>query len=133
VQRSPTQHKQFEKGIMTMPTREILRDQWTAFFQAFTDEHAGRLVSLGMDVVHSEHKIVDIEARERPLRQIAVDEDKENAIVISLGLSNGNLLRHTIQSVSHIRVAPTADGSDSVLEVETMNGQTTTLNLIVPV
>jgi hypothetical protein len=117
-----------------MPTHEILRDQWVVFLESFSCEHTGRLVSLGMDSIHGEHKIVDIEARELPLRQIAADvKDKENTVVISLGMAGDRLLRHTIQFVSRIRIAQMDDGSDSVIEIEAINGQTTTLNLCVPV
>jgi hypothetical protein len=115
-----------------MATREILRDQWVVFLESFSHEHAGRLVSLGMDSVHAEQKIVNIESREMPLRQIAADiKDKESTVAISLGMAGDRLLRHTIQSVSRIRIAQTDDGSDSVVEIESMNGQTTTLNLCV--
>ncbi len=117
-----------------MPIREVLRDQWVALFQTFTSEHAGQLVSLGVNGRQPKHEIVDIEAHELPLREIAADlKDKENTVVISLGLSSDKLLRHSIQSVSHVRVAWTEDGSESALEIESMNGQTTTLNLGAPV
>ena len=116
-----------------MPTREVLRDQWVAFFQTFTTEHVGRLVSLNVDGKQPKHESAGIEARELPLREIAADlKDRANIIMISLGLSNVKLLRHAIPSVTHVRVAQREDGSDSALAIETRNGQTTTLNLDVP-
>ncbi len=116
-----------------MPTREVLRDQWVAFFETFTSEQAGRLVSLGADGRQPNHEIVDIEARELPLREIAADlKDKEDTVVISLGLSDDRLLRHAIASVSHVHVTQTEDGAASTLAIESRNGQTTTLNLSVP-
>lgn len=113
-----------------MPTHEVLRDQWVAFFRAFTAEHLGRMVSLNVQGRQPKYESADIEARELPLRGIAADlKDQENTIVISLGLSSDRLLRHAVPSVSHVRVAQTEDGSDSALAIETRNGQTTTLNL----
>lgn len=113
-----------------MSTREVLREQWVTFFEAFTSEHVGRLVSFGVDGRQPQHNIVEKKAHEFPLREIAAHfKDSENTVVISLGLSSDKLLRHSIQSVSHVRVAQAEDGSASALAIETMNGQTTTLNL----
>jgi len=113
-----------------MPIRELSRDQWGAFFATFTNDHSGSLVSLGVDGRQPKHDLVDMEARVLPLREIAADlKDKESTIVISLGLSSDKLLRHAIPSVSHVRVTQSEDGSDSALAIESMNGQTTTLNL----
>jgi hypothetical protein len=119
---------------MPMAKREIVREQWAEFFQTFTTENAGRLVSLGIDGTHEKRESVAIEARELPLREIAVDlKDKENAVVISLGLSEDKLLRHSILAVSHVRVTQTEDGYESALEIESMNHQTTTVNLNTPI
>jgi hypothetical protein len=113
-----------------MSVREVLRDQWVEFFQTFTSEHAGKLVSLGVDGRQPKHEIVDIKARELPLRGIvAVLTDDESTIVISLGLSSDRVLRHSVLSVSHIRVTQTEDSFESALEIESRNGQTTTLNI----
>src|SRR5579859_4239898 len=107
---------------MTMTTREVLRDQWVAFFEGFTGEHADSLVSLSLDGQQPQHDVVDVEARVLPLREIAVDlKDKESTIVISLGLYSDKLLRHAISLVSHIRITQTEDGSDSALAIESMN------------
>ena len=93
---------------MTMPTREVLRDQWIPFFEAFASEH------LGVGGRQIEHEIVGTEARGLPLQNISAGfKDRENTVVISLGESPGKLLRQSIQSVSHVRVAQTDDGSDS--------------------
>ena len=113
-----------------MPTREVSRDQWAAFFEVFTAKHLDRLVSLGIEGEPPKYESTDIEARELPLREVAADlKDRENTVVISLGLSSDKLLRHAIPSVSRVRVAQTEDGSDSTLTIESRNGQTTTLNL----
>jgi hypothetical protein len=116
-----------------MSIHEVLRDQWVEFFQTFTSEHAGELVSLGVDGRQPKHEIVDIEVRELPLRGIVANlNDEESTIIISLGLSSDRLLRHSVLSVSHVRVTQTEGGFESALQIESRNGQTTTLNISVP-
>jgi hypothetical protein len=43
--------------------------------------------------------------------------------------NNGELLRHKVQKVSHVRLIQTDDGSDSALQIESTNGQTATIEL----
>jgi hypothetical protein len=115
-----------------MTLREILRDEWVTFFQTFTSDYADRLVRVGVESQQSKHKIVDTEARELPLREITASlKDKESTIVISLRLPNNMLLRHSVQSVTHVRVAEAEDGTTSALEIESANSQTTMLSLSV--
>lgn len=117
-----------------MTKREVLRDQWAEFFQTFAATHIGQLVSLGIDGTHARHETIDLQARELPLREIAVDmKDQENTVVISLGLTEDKLLRHSILSVAHVRVIQSEDGPESGLEIESMNHQTTTVNLSVAI
>ena len=113
-----------------MPTREVSRDNWVEFFGTFASTHNGQMVNLAVDGSHPDSAIMAIEGRELPLREIAADlKDGENGVVISVGVSSDKLLRHFIQSVAHVRVAQTQDGSDSTLTIEAVNGQTTTLDL----
>jgi hypothetical protein len=113
-----------------MTTSTIQREAWEAFFPAFSSLHSNQLVSLGVDGKQPMHDAVEHVAREMPLRDISVDlKERESTVVISLGLSQDKLLRHSIASVSEVRVVQSEAGTDSALEIETMNGQTTTLNL----
>jgi hypothetical protein len=117
-----------------MPKREILREQWMETFQNFTSKHTGQLVRLDVDGTQPASEIVEVEAKELPLHEISADlKDKENSFMISLGLPSEILLRHSIQSVSHVYVTQAEDGSESTVEIESGNGQTTTLNLSVSV
>jgi hypothetical protein len=118
----------------TMPKREILREQWMETFQAFTSKHIGQLVRLSVTGMPSAPEVVGVEAKELPLHEISADlKDQENSIMISLGLPSEILLRHSILSVAHVYITQAEDGSESTVEVQSSNGQTTTLNLHVPV
>ncbi len=116
-----------------MATYEISRDQWVAFFETFTSNYAGRLVSIGAEERHTKREIVGIEPHELPLNGIAADFiGRENFVAISVGLSKDRILRHIIQAVVHIRVIEAENGSVLALEIESINGHTTTLILSVP-
>ena len=111
-----------------MQTREILRDTGAEFFQDFTSDHDGNLVNLVIKGRQPERKQVDTEARVLPLRQISADlKDQENSVMIAVGSYDGELLRHEIQKVSHVRLIQTEDGADSALQIESANGQTATI------
>ena len=118
------------KEIITMSTREIPRDKWVEFFQGFTTEHENWLVSLNVKEKQGDHKAGDTEVRKLPLREVAADvKDKEHTIVITVGSSSDELMRHEIEAVSHVHVTQTEEGTDSALIIESSNGQTTTLKL----
>ena len=112
-----------------MAIRNVLREDWVTFFQTFTSDHLGLLVSLGIDGQHPDkHDTIDIEARELPLREITANlRNKEGIVVISLGVSGDNPFWHVIESVFQVRVVTTGDGSKSALTIASLNGQTTTL------
>ena len=83
-----------------MPTREIPRDKWVEFFEGFTTDHDSWLVSLNVKDQGADHQAGDTEARRLPLREIAADiKDKEHTIVISVGTSSDEMMRHEIEAV----------------------------------
>jgi hypothetical protein len=113
-----------------MQTHEIPRPTWVEFFQEFTGAHDGNLVNLAIKGRHPNQKQVDTEVRVLPLREISADlKDQENSVMISIGSYDGELLRHEVQKVSHVRLIQTDDGSDSALQIESTNGQTATIEL----
>ena len=118
-----------------MPTHEILREKWLEFFQTFTSDHEGWLVNLGIKGSHPDQEVTDPEVRGLPLREITADlKDKENTIVISVGLSSGHdVMRHAIPMVSHVRLIQSDEAPDTVvqsaLQIESMDGLTTTISL----
>lgn len=113
---------------------ELPRDQWVEYFEAFTTTHQGQPSSIGIDGRQPTPELIEVAVRQVPLREVAVDlKDHESTIVISLGLSEDRLLRHAIQAVSRVSVTSDTSGEDAAIEIETTNGQTTTLHLGVPV
>jgi hypothetical protein len=116
-----------------MSTREILPDQWVEFFQSFTSDHDGWLVSVGVkgrQPKRAKYITGKREVRELPLRGIAADlKDKEHTVTVTVGTSKDKLLRHAVQTVSHVRLTQTEDGIDSGVQIESVNGQMTTVRL----
>lgn len=113
-----------------MPMHEIRRDEWVAFFEAFTTENAGKLVSFSVVSSQSKYEAIGTEVRQLPLREIAADvKDKESTIVISVGLSEDRLMRHSIQPVAHIRVTRAENGPVSTIDIEAVSGTVTTLSM----
>ncbi|MEP6986202.1 MAG: DUF5335 family protein [Chloroflexota bacterium] len=111
-----------------MQTSEILRGSWTEFFQDFTSDHDGNLVNLVIKGWQPNQNQVDTEARVLPLREISADlKDHENSVMIAIGSYDGELLRHEVQKVSHVRLIQTDNGSDSALQIESATGQTATI------
>lgn len=117
-----------------MSTREILSDQWVEFFQTFTSDHDGSLVSIGIRGRQPKRANKAIagkrEVRELALRGISADlKDNEHTVTVTVGVSGDKVLRHAVQTVSHVRLTQTEDGIDSGVQIESANGQMTTVRL----
>ena len=113
-----------------MQTSEIRRDSWTEFFQDFSSDHDGNLVNLVIKGWKHEQKQAETEAQMLPFREISADlKDQENSVMISIGSYDGELLRHEVQKVSHVRLIQTDGGTDSVLQIESADGQMATIQL----
>ncbi len=113
-----------------MPTREIPRDKWVEFFKDFSHEHENWQVSLSVKGKDSTHKGGDTEVRKLPLRDISADvKDKEHTIVVTVGTTGAEMMRHEIEAASTVKVTQTEDGIDSDLQIESKSGETTTLKL----
>jgi len=113
-----------------MKTNEIRRDTWMEFFQDFSSDHAGNLVNLVIKGWQLDQKQAETEAQMLPLREISADlKDQENSVMISIGSYDGDLLRHEVQKVSHVRLIQTDVGADSALQIESADGQMATIQL----
>jgi Family of unknown function (DUF5335) len=126
------------KEELTMSTREILRDQWVEFFQSFTDDHNDGLVRIGLKGVQpkQEKSVMNKplpekkQARELHLRGISADlKDHENTVTVTVGVAGDKLLRHEVQTVAHVRLLQTDEGTDTGVQIESVNGQMTTVRL----
>ncbi|HYE64766.1 MAG TPA: DUF5335 family protein [Pyrinomonadaceae bacterium] len=100
-----------------MPTREIPRDEWITFFDGFSRQHEGWLVTvevLGQEIG------AQIEARELPLEGVTADLGKEgeDTISIILGASPEEHVTHIINAPTHVRLEQTAEGANATLQIE---------------
>ena|ERR1044071_1979905 len=104
-----------------MSTREIQRDEWREFFDSFSKQHQGHLVTievLGMDVGDQ------VEARRLPLEGITVEfgNGEEAQFEVIAGERPDSHISHTIASPMRVWVKQTEEGADEVLEIESESG-----------
>jgi hypothetical protein len=100
-----------------MATREIKRDEWREFFDSFSKQHQGWLVTiemLGPDLGDQ------VEARELPLEGITIEtsDGNETQIEIIAGEKPDSHISHTVTSPKRIWLKQTDEGADEALEIE---------------
>ncbi|HEY3132731.1 MAG TPA: DUF5335 family protein [Acidobacteriota bacterium] len=114
-----------------MSLQEIPRDQWSVFFDSFSQKHAGWLVTLEIGApgqkIGSPQRGAQVEAREVSLQAIAADlkgagEDK---ITITTGKDRGERLTHIISSPLRIVLETTNEGADKALQIQSARGDVT--------
>ena len=115
-----------------MPTREIPRQEWNAFFDSFSHQHEGWLATL--EVFDSELGAQE-EAHELPLEGVSVASESENneAITISMGKTPDDHVSHTITQPAHVWLEQTADRVNAALEIESQDKAKTLLRFRSPV
>ena len=100
-----------------MPTQEIPYDNWVAFFDSFSLQHQGWLVTievLGADIG------AQVESKGLPLQGITADLKGSGATSISImvGEEPDDHLTHTIHAPAHVRIKRNEQGADEALEIE---------------
>ncbi len=111
------------QAVNHMPTREIPRDEWVTFFNGFSQQHQGWLVTV--EVFHPDLG-AQVEAQELALRGITADlEQAGDDITIDIGSTPLEHVTHTIANPTHLWLKQTAAGADEALEIEFVNGMTT--------
>ena len=111
---------------MNTSTREIPREEWTAFLDSFSRQHAGWLSTvevLGPAVG------AQVEAREQPLSGISAElkGGKRDSISILVGDKSEDHVTHIIDAPSHVRLKETDEGAHEALQIESEGGVTTLL------
>lgn len=103
-----------------MPTQEILRDEWAPYFEQFSRQHEGWLVTveiLGLDIGDQ------VQVRNLPLEGIVVEStDAGDQMTIIAGSRPGARISHTISSPSRVWIKQSAQGADEALEIESPSG-----------
>jgi hypothetical protein len=99
-----------------MPTKEIPRDGWVAFFDSFSQQHRGWLISLEV----LDHEFGDqVEASGLPLEGISAEIDSSaDRIEIIAGKEPDSHITHTIIAPASVWLKQTEEGADEALEIE---------------
>ena len=109
-----------------MPLREIPREEWTAFFDSFSRQHAGWLSTVE---VFRPSVGAQVEVREQPLGGIRAElkGDKRDSISILVGNTSGARVTHMIDAPLHVRLKENREGAHEALQIESESGVTTLL------
>ena len=113
--------------MSTATTREVPRDQWTLFCDAFSRQHQGWLAFvevIGADVG------AQSEADALPFAGITADtKAKESAILLMLGDTRVDHITHVVQNPARMMIEryETPDFASDVLEIEDVAGTKTLL------
>jgi hypothetical protein len=114
-----------------MPTREILRDQWVAFFDSFSRQHAGSLITI--EILTSQlgaHR----QLREKPLIGISADLKSSSDAIISIAAGDraDDYIDHIINGASRVGLEETQEGVHKGLRITAEDGEMTLLRLRLP-
>jgi len=108
-----------------MPTREIPREEWSQFFNSFSQMHRGWLVTL--QVLNPETGIWT-EVHHLPLDGVVADiHHRENALTILVNTSLGGHVAHAIPGPTHVHMKETDQGAHDALQIQSSSGDTVLL------
>ena len=114
-----------------MPTQEIPRDEWKAFFDKFTQQHEGWLASLEIFApdVGAQQEALDL-----PLEGISTTakENGPQTIAISLGKTPEDHVTHTIADPTRLWLEQTSQRANAALEIESADEVKTLLRFRSP-
>lgn len=111
-----------------MQTKQISRNEWPTFFDGFSRQHEGWLVTLE---VFSPEIGDQIEERELALEGITAEfagGDKDR-IEIMIGAKPDDHITHTIANPTEVSLEQTDEGADEVLAIKAADEATTLLRL----
>ena len=109
-----------------MYTAVIPREEWVNFFNSFSCEHHGWLVSME---IFTDEIGAQVEAKNVPLAGIAVDikGSGANNILITVGEKAGAQVTHTIRNPKQVCLERSNGGCDESLQIESVSGEQTLL------
>ena len=115
-----------------MRTKEISRSEWPEFFDSFSRQHEGWLVTLevlGTDIG------AQVEGRELAFEGILVEWDEVHGdqIAIILGAEPDDHVTHNISRPVQVSLEQTDEGADAALAIKSTDGITALLRLRSPV
>jgi hypothetical protein len=103
-----------------MPTRNISRSEWVTFFNSFSDEHRGWLVTI--EIMNPEIGDQTL-ARDLPLEGITAELNEQEAdeIEIVVGRKPDSHVSDTVVAPSNVWLKSTEEGADEALEIQGEN------------
>jgi uncharacterized protein DUF5335 len=106
-----------------MKTKEIRKSEWPEFFDSFSRQHEGWLVTLeilGSDIG------AQVEGRELAFEGIVDqwDEVQGNQIVIMMGTRPDDHITHAISRPTQVSLEETEEGADAALAIKSADGVT---------
>ena len=109
-----------------MKTKEIPRNEWQEFFNIFSRQHEGWLVTL--EILGSEIG-AQVEEHGLPFEGIV---DEENAvqgheILMMFGAKRDDHITHSISNPATVSLEQTDEGADAALAIESADGVTALL------
>ena len=111
-----------------MQTKQIARNEWPSFFDGFSRQHQGWLVTLE---VFSPDIGDQIEERELALEGITAEltNDEKDRIEIMIGVQPDDHVTHTIANPIEVSLEQTDEGADEVLAIKGTDEATTLLRI----
>lgn len=114
-----------------MKTKEIPREEWSTFFDSFSRQHEGWLVTLE---VLGEDLGAQIEERELAFGGIVDewDEIQGDKIAIMIGTNPDDHITHSIDRPTEVSVEQTDEGAHVALQIKAADGVTALLRFRSP-
>ena len=109
-----------------MKTKEIPRNEWQKFFNSFSRQHEGWLVTL--EILGSE---IGAQVEERGLAFQGIvnegDEVQGNEILMMFGAKPNDHITHSISNPATVSLEQTDEGADAALAIKSADGVTALL------
>lgn len=109
-----------------MKTREIPKEEWGIFFESFSRQHEGWLVTL--EILDTE---IGAQLEERGLAFEGIvdelDETQGHKLMIMAGPTPDDHVTHSISEPVQVSLEQTDDGADAALAIKSLDGTTALL------
>ena len=109
-----------------MKTKEIAKNEWPKFFDAFSRQHEGWLVDL--EIFGSE---IGAQVEERQLTLEGITDETNgtdgNTIMIMIGAKPDDHITHSIARPTQVNLEQTDEGADAALAIKGEDGTTALL------
>ncbi len=119
---SETATNQMRAGMLGPRGGEIPREDWVSFFDGFSKQHEGWIVSLEVTDANGQRRV---EARDLPLQGVAANlkHGGEDTISIILARRTDDLVTHNIAQTTRVGLNRNAEGADEGLELDSATGE----------